>query len=96
MNQFFGEGGNRTEYPAKTLEVRLRSTETQATNYICSRGEIDDHNASLTSQGVQRGRFPRCHPSSYQHRLTELNFGEQTGTGVLPLVQAVQLAICHG
>ena len=96
MNQFFGEGGNRTVYPAKTLEVRLRSTETQATNYICSRGEIDNHNASLTYQGVQHGRFPRCHPSSYQHRLTELNFGEQTGTGVLPLVQAVQLTICHG
>ena len=59
---FFFRWGRKPEYPAKTLEVKLRSTETQATNYICSRGEIDDLNASLTSQGVQHGRFPRWSP----------------------------------
>ena len=33
----FEEGGN-LECPEKTLEVRLRSTETQSTYNICSRG----------------------------------------------------------
>ena len=46
--------------------------------------------ASLTSQGVQhRVLYPDGHPSRYQPRPTELNFGEQTGTGVFPLVIAV-------
>ena len=31
------------------------------------------------------------HPSRYQPRPTGLNFGEQTGTGVFPLVIAVSL-----
>ena len=51
---------------------------------------IDVHYASLTSQGVQDTVFYRDgHPSRYQPRPTELNFGEQTGTGVFPLVIAV-------
>ena len=46
---------------------------------------IDDHFAILTSQGVQhRVFYVDGHPSRYQPRPTELNFGEQTGTGVFP------------
>ena len=46
--------------------------------------------ASLTSQGVQhRVLYRDGHPSRYQPRPTGLNFGEQTGTGVFPLVIAV-------
>ena len=46
--------------------------------------------ASLTSQGVQhRVLYRDGHPPRYQPRPTELNFGEQTGTGVFPLVIAV-------
>ena len=51
---------------------------------------IDVHYASLTSQGVQhRVFYLDGHPSRYQPRPTGLNFGEQTGTGVFPLVIAV-------
>ena len=51
---------------------------------------IDVHYASLTSQGVQHRVFYRDgHLSRYQPRPTGLNFGEQTGTGVFPLVIAV-------
>ena len=51
---------------------------------------IDVHYASLTSQGVQhRVLYLDGHPSRYQPRPTGLNFGEQTGTGVFPLVIAV-------
>ena len=35
-------GGRKPECPEETLEVRLRSTETQSTDYICSRGERRD------------------------------------------------------
>ena len=48
---------------------------------------IDVRYASLTSQRVQHRVF--CldgHPSRYQPCPTGLNFGEQTGTGVFPLV----------
>ena len=46
--------------------------------------------ASLTSQGVQhRVLYRDDHPSKYQPRPTGLNFGEQTGTSVFPLVIAV-------
>ena len=51
---------------------------------------IDVHYASLTSQGVQHRVFYRDgHPSRYQPHPTGLNFREQTGTGVFPLVIAV-------
>ena len=51
---------------------------------------IDVHYASLTSQGVQHRVFYRDgNPSRYQPRPTVLNYGEQTGTGVFPLVIAV-------
>ena len=76
----------------ETLEVRLRSSETRATYNIVVEveGVIDVHYASLTSQGVQRRVFYRDgHPSIYQPRPTGLNFGEQTGTAVFPLVIAV-------
>ena len=53
---------------------------------------IDVHYASLTSQGEQhRVFYLDGHPSRYQPRPTGLNFGEQAGTGVFPLVTAVQI-----
>ena len=82
----------KPECPEETLEVRLRSTETRSTYNIVVEleGVIDVHYASLTSQGVQHRVFYRDdHPSRYQPRPTGLNFGEQTGTGVFPLVIAV-------
>ena len=55
---------------------------------------IDVHYASLTSQGVQhRVFYLDGHPSSYQPRPTGINFGEQTGIGVFPLVIAVSPSI---
>ena len=48
---------------------------------------IDVHYARLTSQGVF---YLDGHPSRYQPHPTGLNFCEQTGTGVFPLVIAVQ------
>ena len=47
-------GGMKPECPEKTLEVRLRSTETQSTYNIVVgvEGVIDVHCASLTFQGV--------------------------------------------
>ena len=57
---------------------------------------IDVHYASLTSQGVQhRVLYLVGHPSRYQPRPTGLNFGEQTGTGVFPLVIAVPPKFPH-
>ena len=45
---------------------------------------IDVQYASETSQGVlHRVLYRDGHPSRYQPRPTGLNFGEQTGTGVL-------------
>ena len=70
----------------------MRLTETQSTYNIVVEveGVIDVHCASLTSQRVQHRVF--CldghHPSRYQPHPTGLNFGEQTGTGVFPLVIA--------
>ena len=55
---------------------------------------IDVHYASLTSQGVQYRVF--CldgHPSRYQPCPTGLNFAEQTGTGVFPLVIAIPMYV---
>ena len=85
-------GARKPECPEKTLEVRLRLTETQSTYNILVEveGVIDVHYASLTSQGVQhRVFYIDGHPSRYQPRPTGLNFGEQTGAGVFPLVIAV-------
>ena len=85
-SQFCGE--RKPGCPEETLEVRLRSTETQSTYNIVVEveGVFDVHYASLTSQGVQHRVFYLVgHPSRYQ----PLNFGEQTGTGVFPLVIAV-------
>ena len=91
--------GMKPECPEKTLEVRLRLTETQSTYNIEVRwrrgdveleGMIDVHYASLTSRWVQHRVF--CldgHPSRYQPRPTGINFGEQTGNGVFPLVISV-------
>ena len=53
---------------------------------------IDVHYTSLISQGVQRVFYRDGHPSRYQPCPTGLNFGEQTGTGVFPLVIAVPLS----
>ena len=53
-------------------------------------GVIDVHYASLASRRVQHRVFHLDgHPSRYQPRPTGLNCGEQTGTGVSPLVIAV-------
>ena len=55
---------------------------------------IDVHYASLASRRVQhRVFYLDVHPSRYQPRPTGLNFGEQTGTGVFPLVIAVQILV---
>ena len=88
-NQFCG--GRKPECPEETLEVRLRSTETRSTyNFVVEvEGVIDVHYASLTSQGVQHREFYRVGHPNIQPRPTGLNFGEQTGTGVFPLVIAV-------
>ena len=57
---------------------------------------IGVHYASLTSQGVQHRVFYRDgHPSRYQPRPTGLIFGEQTGSGVFPLVIAVPRTSYH-
>ena len=58
-------------------------------------GMTDIHYASLTSQGVQHKVFYLDgHPSRYQPRPKGLYFGEQTGTGVFPLVIAVHTKKC--
>ena len=92
-SQFWGE--RKPECKEKTIEVRLRSTETQFQTHnivVEVEGVIDVHYASLTSKGIQhRVFYLDCHPSRYQPRPTELNFGEQTGTGVFPLVMAIPL-----
>ena len=65
-------------------------------------GVIDVYYVILTSQGVQHRVFYQDgYPSRCQPRPTGLNFGEQTGTGVFPLVIAVpqvnrELKICDG
>ena len=57
---------------------------------------IDVCYASLFSQGVQhRVLYLDGHPSRYQPRPTGLNFGEQKGTGVFPLVIAVPSRLCR-
>ena len=57
-------------------------------------GVIDVGYASLISQGVQHEElYLDGHPSRYQPRPTGLNFGEQTGIGVFPLVIAAHLKV---
>ena len=76
----------------------LRLTETRSTYNIVVEveGVIDVHYASLTSQGVQHRVFYRDdYPSRYQPRPNGLNFGEQTGSVVFPLVIAVPV-VAHG
>jgi len=73
------------EWPEKTLEVRLRWTETQSTYNIVVEveGVVNVHCASLTSHVIH---VIPCHldghPSRYQPHPTGLNFGDQMGTGV--------------
>ena len=56
---------------------------------------IDVHYANVASRRVQhRVFYLDGHPSRYQPRPTGLNFGEQTGTGVFPLVIAVHQTLC--
>ena len=60
-------GGRKPECPEKTLEVRLRLTQTQSTKNIVVEveGVIDVHYTSLTSQGVQhRVFYLDGHPSN--------------------------------
>ena len=87
-SQFWG--GRKPECPEETLEVRLRLKLNPHTTFVVEvKGVIDVHYASLTSQGVQhRVFYLDGHPSRYQPCPTELNFGEQTGTCVFPLVIA--------
>ena len=83
-------GGRKPECPKKTLEVRLRSTETQSTyNIVCglnsSRGGRRDW-CPLRQPDFPRSTaqdiLSRGHLSRHQPRPTGLNFSEQTGTGV--------------
>ena len=51
---------------------------------------VDIHHASLIFQRVQHWVFYLVgHPSRYEPRPPGLNFGEQTETGIFPLVIAV-------
>ena len=85
------EGGNRSarRKPSKSGWDRLKLNP-HTTLVVEVEGVNDVRYASLTSQGVQhRVLYRDGHPSRYQPRPTGLNFGEQTGTGVFPLVIAV-------
>ena len=87
----FEEGGNRSAQrkPSKSGRDRLKLNP-HTTFVVEVEGVIDVHYASLTSQGVQhRVFYLDGHPSRYQPRPTGLNFGEQAGTGIFPLVTAV-------
>ena len=77
------------ENPRSQVEIDLNSIHIQ--NFVVEvEGVIDVHYASLASHRVQhRVFYLDGHPSRYQPRPTGLNFGEQTGTGVFPLVTAV-------
>ena len=83
--------GERGKYPAKTLEIRLRSTEISAHRLML----IDDKYASLTPpQEYSRGVFPDGHTSGYQLHPKRYNSGKQTGTDVSPLKQTLQFPLC--
>ena len=86
----FEERGNRSarRKPSKSGWDRLKLNP-HTTFVVEVEGVIDFHYASLASRRVQQRVFYLCgHPSRYQPRPTGLNFGEQTGTGVFPLVIA--------
>ena len=87
----FEEGGNRSarRKPSKSGWDRLKLNPHTTFFLVEVEGVIDVHYASLTSQGVQhRVFYLDGHPSRYQPRSTGLNFGEQAGTGVFPLVKS--------
>ena len=89
----FEEGGNRSarRKPSKSGWDRLKLNP-HTTFVVEVKGVIDIHYASLTSHGVQhRVFYLDGHPSRYQSLPRWLNFGEQMGTGVFPLVITVQL-----
>ena len=88
----FEEGGNRSarRKPSKSGWDRLKLNPHTTFFVVEVEGVIDVHYASLTSRRVQhRVFYLDGHPSRYQPRPTGLNCGEQTGTGVFPLVIAV-------
>ena len=85
------EGGNQSAHrkPSKSGWDRLKLNP-HTTLVVEVEGVNDVRYTSLTSQGVQhRALYQDGHPSRYQPHPTGLNFGEQTGTGVFPLVIAV-------
>ena len=84
----FEEGGNRSARRKPSKSGWDRPKLNPHTTFVVEvEGVIDVHYASLTSQRVQhRVFYLDGHPSRYQPRPTGLNFGEQTGTGVFPLV----------
>ena len=87
----FKEGGNQSgrRKPSKSGWDRLKLNP-HTTFVVEVEGVIEVHCASLTTQGVwHRVLYLDGHPSRYQPCPTGLNFGEQTGTGVFPLVIAV-------
>ena len=87
----FEEWGNRSarRKPTKSGWDRLKLNP-HTTFVVEVEGVIDVHYASLASHRVQQRVFYLDgHPSRYQPRPTGLNFGEQTWTGVFPLVIAV-------
>ena len=76
--------------------IRDRTQSTYNIFVVEVEGVIDVHYASLASRRVQHGVFYLDgHPSRYQPRPTGLNCGEQTATGVSPLVIAVQQHFLH-
>ena len=87
----FEEGRNRSarRKPSRSGWVRLKPNP-HTTFVVEVEGVIDVPYASLASRTVQhRVFYLDGHPSRYQPRPTGLNFGEQTGNGVFPLVIAV-------
>ena len=85
----FEEGGNRSarRKPSKSGWDRLKLNPHTTFFVVEVESVIDVHYTSLTSRRVQHRVFYRDgHPSRYQPLPTGLNCGEQSGTGVFPLV----------
>ena len=70
--------GKKPECPEKTLEVRLRSTATQCTYNIWSRGGRRD--LCPLPRSTSQGSYLDGHPSRYQPRPIGINFDECTGS----------------